>query len=475
MPLPTIPSGNVFSSLPTGFSVDNSCRFNDGDAVQLYRDITSAGNRRTWTVSWWMKIGAMQAGCRIWSQGNTPSQNPFTGIELSASGAMTIFHYNGSYPFILEPTILLRDPSAWYHLVLSFDSTPSTPSSSSIKFFVNGAQQTAFGTETYPSQNLDTEVNNSTYDFYVGAYDGGNYFDGNIAEFCLIDGTAYNASTFGEYDEDSPQIWKPKDFSGDVTFGTNGFYLDFKDSSALGNDVSGNNNDLTATNLAAVDSATDTPTNNFCVMNVLDNYYAAFTYEEGNCKLINSTKGFATGTFGLTTGKWAWEVKPSAGDGAYYLIGIADFPTQGTGASNYLGYTALEYAYYAADGAARTNQNSPAYGATYAADDIIGVYLDLDNNKLYFSKNGTVQNSGTGISITAAASTTNGMYFPATGFNDTSAAVFEHNFGGCPAFAISSGNTDGTYGNFEYTTTITGDGASKTFKALCTKNLAEYG
>ena len=476
MPLPTIPSGNVFSSLPTGFSVDNSCRFNDGDAVQLYRDITSAGNRRTWTVSWWMKIGAMQAGCRIWSQGNTPSQNPFTGIELSASGAMTIFHYNGSYPFILEPTILLRDPSAWYHLVLSFDSTPSTPSSSSIKFFVNGAQQTAFGTETYPSQNFDTEVNNTTYDFYVGAYDGGNYFDGYIAEFCLIDGTAYNASTFGEYDEDSPQIWKPKDFSGDVTFGTNGFYLDFKDSSALGNDVSGNNNDLTATNLAATDSSTDTPTNNFNVMLKNMKQASNLTFSEGNLAVAwPSANTWRTiySSIMPTSGKWYWEVKPTAS--ADRFVGIVGEAGVDNTDDSSLAVPATAYA-IKEDGNKYNNNSSASYGVSTTTNDIVGVAMDLDNGTVWFSKNGTWMNSATQAEV-VAGTTTNAAYSSITvgsaypygpAVAGKESAAFSFNFGS-PPYAISSGNADGNgYGNFEYA-------VPSNFYSLCTKNLAEYG
>ena len=132
-------------------------------------------------------------------------------------------------------------------------------------------------------------------------------------------------------------------------------------------------------------------------------------------------------------------------------------------------------------GATYTRQSSYSDGDTitaqntYTTGDIVGIYLDLDNNKLYFSKNGTLENS-TGISITDPASTPLGFYFFAVCYPSSSyTGTYKANFGGSPSFAISSGNTDGEYGNFEYSTTITGDGASKTFKALNTKNLAEFG
>ena len=490
--MPLILPGNVASATAaTTFSVDNSCRFNDGDAVQLYRDITSAGNRRTWTVSWWMKIGAMQAGCRVWSQGNTPSQDPFTGVELGASGALTIFHYDGSYPFIFEPSIKLRDPSAWYHLVLSFDSTPSTPSSSSIKFFVNGVQQTAFSTETYPSQNLDTEVNNSTYDFYVGAYDGGNYFDGYLSEFCLIDGTAYNASTFGEYDEDSPTIWKPKDFSGDVTFGTNGFYLDFQDSSALGNDVSGNDNDLTATNLDATDQATDTPTNNFCTWNPLIHAATTGTFSEGNCKISpasNTSRIYTASTLAMPTkagSKWYAEFKIDA-DNEGSLVGVMDAsfigdafnsnpdidsPTTRTDLGRVVYRISTGDINYPSGQVIST-------GVTSADNDIISVALDAGGGLVYFAKNGTWLNSAdpaagsNGADVTGQGWWTTGVDEFVFICGDGSVNAFDNweaHFGGCPSFAISSANADDAgYGNFEYD-------VPAGFYALCTKNLAEYG
>ena len=452
-----------------GFEVANSCRFNDADSAILTRTLGTPTNVDKWTFSAWIKWEGFGGDTKIFSayvDGSNFGHIQFTAYKLS---------YNGTPSAgTLTTSRVFRDVSAWYNIQVIYDSGNSTEGDR-IQIWVNGVRETSFSTETYPSQNQDGVFNSGQPHGVGGRADSSQFWGGYMAEVVFCDGQAYDASNFGEFDEDSPTIWKPKDVSG-LTFGNNGFYLDFEASDNLGNDANGGT-DWSEANLAATDQATDSPTNNFCVMNVLDNFFAGFTYSEGNCKLVNSTKGFATGTFGLSAGKWYWEVKVSAGDGAYYLLGIADLPTQGTGASNYLGYTALEYSYYAADGAARTNQNSPSYGDTYAADDIIGVYLDLDNNKLYFGKNGTVQNSGTGIDITAAASTTNGNYFPATGYNDTSAAVYEHNFGGCSAFTVSSGNTDANgYGNFEYDPSAgTFDSASKSFLAICTKNLGSDG
>tara|TARA_R110002110_G_scaffold17493_3_gene74245 strand:- start:1150 stop:2043 length:894 start_codon:yes stop_codon:yes gene_type:complete len=297
-----------------------------------------------------------------------------------------------------------------------------------------------------------------------------------MAHVHFADGQAYAPTVFGEVDSTSG-IWIPKN-SPTVTYGTNGFFLKFA-SGASGTDSSGNSNDFAVT--GNLTSPKDNPENNFCNMNPLDNYYAQYVYSNANQTITNGgSKGFATATMGLSSGLWYWEMKPTAEPGgAYSLIGIADEPTQGTGASNYLGYTATEWGYFGIDGAVRTNQNSPAYGNTWASGDIIGVYLDLNANKLYFSKNGTIQNSGTGVSITAPASLTNGIYYPATGYNDTSASVYNHNFGqgyfGTTAVSTAVADAGGE-GQFEYDPSAgTFDGSSKDFRAICTNNLATYG
>ena len=466
------------SAVATGFTVDNSCQFDDDDSVQLYRAISVGGNRKVWTISMWIKIGNA-VGCRLWAQGATPSQNPATMFELGASGAMTIFSYTGSYPFLMEPLAKLKDPNAWYHLVVSFDSTPATPNSSSIKFFINGTQQTQFSSETYPSQDFETEINNTTYDFYVAAYDGGNYFDGYMAEFCLIDGTAYDADSFGQFNEDSPNIWEPIDPSG-LTFGTNGFYLDFEDSTALGADAAGSNN-LTATNLAAVNQMVDTPTNNFCVMNRMDNEYAGAAFADGNTTVTQTAGDYTwnTASMGLTTGKWYWEgmgpTNISSG-----IIGIS--PLFSTGSTTEITTVNDSISCELGTGAVLKGTTSQFTGTSYSSTDVFAIAMDLDNNKWYIAKNNTWVNSGdpesgatgTGaVAITAIASVTQvgkqDAYFPIQSDpSSTLGATLNWNFGN-PAYTNTSDAADGNgYGKFEYA-------PPSGYYAICTKNLAEFG
>ena len=460
------------------YEVANSCRFNDGDSAYMHKTPGSSGNQRKFTFSTWFKLGNSTEWLTLFATGadasnrfvilrhNESSNNSQIKIDAKTSDSQTIE---------LRTDASFRDPTAWMHLVVAVDTEQST-STNRVKVYINGTQITSFNQTTYPAEDHDTEVNKAA-EHRVGRYNAGdNYFDGYLAETVFIDGTQYAASDFGEFDEDSPTIWKPKDVSG-LTFGTNGFYLDFEDSANLGNDANGGT-DLTEVNLAATDQMTDTPTLNYAVMNPLDNYYAGSTFSEGNLKIVTVASGSAymVGTIGVSSGKWYWEVKAvSFTTGAdYCAIGVSS--TQITGTSQ-LGANSNDYG-FGNTGTQNSGGSSSSYGSSYANNDIIGVYLDLDNNKLYFSINGTLQNSGTGISITAAASTSLGAYFPAISDWSSSGSnlvTAEFNFGGGCPFSISSGNTDGEYGNFEYSTTITGDGSSKTFKALNSANLAEYG
>ena len=253
----------------------------------------------------------------------------------------------------------------------------------------------------------------------------------------------------------------------------------------LGTDVSGNSNTFSENNLDATDQATDTPTNSFCTMNPL---YAAtssaFTFAQGNCELTQNDTNWRTsaGTIGVSSGKWYFEAKGGQGTNGYTHYGWSStswLTEKGDGSMNepstnhngpcvtYYGYNGNNY--YSTSSATGSNAS---YGNTFNNNNTIGCFLDLDNNKAYWSKDGTLQNSGTGYSIESGFT-----WLPIVGgFDmDNGGESVKLNFGGCPATTISSGNTDGEYGNFEYTTTITGDGSSKTFKALCTKNLAEYG
>jgi hypothetical protein len=182
------------------------------------------------------------------------------------------------------------------------------------------------------------------------------------------------------------------------TYGTNGFYLEFKDSSALGDDTSGNTNDFTVNNLTSIDQTTDTCTNNFATFNSLDNTLSQYTFSDGNLTGVysgsNGSGVGTTSTFGVSSGKWYWEFKYTSANDTPLRIGITDRVAISTASTYRCGFGLYDWIYNQSDGNYYNNNSGTAYGDTFTTGDIIGVALDLDNNKLYFSKNGVFQNSG---------------------------------------------------------------------------------
>ena len=477
--MPLILSGNVASALPTGYDVDNSCRFNDGDSAYMnFTSVSTVTNRLKFTISLWVKRSALGAKSMIGTVGGDDTN--FGAIWFDSSDRLNCTEGSGGGELNFITNRVFRDISAWYNIILAIDTTQGTEGNR-VKIYVNGTQETSFSTATYPSQNSNMHLNRNGKVQYIGRHtDSSNdyYFDGYMAEVCWIDGSQEAATSFGEFDEDSPTIWKPIDVSG-LTFGNNGFYCDFADSGDLGDDESGNGNDWTENNLAATDQMTDTQTNNFCTLNSLDSYWESSTFSEGNLKIVTESTDYSynTSTIGLTAGKWYCEVyiettpHSSTKDS---MIGIAGRMTEAS--QGYLGLYADTYGIYGGNGNIY-NDGSASYGVSHTTGDIIGIYLDLDNNKLYFAKNGTIMNSGTGKSITAASATTAGAYFMvAADFYNGLSGTYRMNFGN-PIYSLSSANTDANgYGSFEYDPSSgTFDGSSKDFYAICTKNLAEFG
>ena len=459
----------------TGYNVANSLRFNSGSSDSLDRTVSSSPtNPDKFTISVWVKrskLGSEQAIIGQYSSSNFRAK-----IDFLADDRIEYIQKNdGNTSANIITTRKFRDPSAWIHIVFQYDSTQGTDSNR-IKLYFNGTQETSFDTTSYPAQNLDGKLNQASVPLDIGQ-DGNSsiYFSGYMAEFVLVDGQALDPTSFGEFNSDSPTIWQPIDVSG-LTFGDDGFYLDFENSGSLGADVSGNGNNFTVNNLTSIDQTTDTCTNNGNVMNSLDTFYSTHTFSEGNLKVTipNSTvESFSTSTFGMSSGKWYWECKVGSASGTErYNIGIIDRPSIRNDME--IGKYAEGYAINTVGNVTHNDAEISGSWSSYTANDIIGVALDLDNNRLFFSKNGTFQNSGdptssTGaITVTAPSSLDNGNYFCACGDSSNGGGSIEFNFGS-PSFSISSGNSDGNgYGNFEYS-------VPSGYYALNTKNLAEYG
>jgi len=477
--MPTILGANTLS----GYDVDNSLRLNSGDSPYMHKVKSSNDEVSTATFSAWVKRSKLGATQRIVSHMTSGFADYF--YFRFNSGDTFEFAFKGSTNNIIWTTNrVFQDVSAWYHIVARVDTTDGT-AGNRVRIYVNGVQETSFSASTNPDQNETFSIGTTSDPIVVGGLYGSGYgissgstsehFGGYIAELVVCEGQSLGPTSFGEFDEDTPNVWKPKDVSG-LTFGTNGFYLDFEDSSNLGNDANGGT-DLTEANIASTDQSTDTCTNNFCTLNPLDLSRLSndgTTFSEGNLAMTDGSSNYAvgTGTLAVTQGKWYWEVKIVASGNQHTASGVLavdlDGWNRGDGAAN----SAFGWL-YAPDGDKRNNDSSTSYGDTYAANDIIGVAMDMDNKAIYFSKNGTFQASG---DPTSGASKTNAAFTNLTGTmtaqvydgQGSYAHEFSMNFGS-PAYSISSGNADANgHGNFEYS-------VPSGYFALCSKNLAEFG
>jgi hypothetical protein len=462
-----------------GYDVTNSCRFN-GDAY-MHKTYGSAGNVDRWTFSAWFKIASSSGNICLFAA--AADSNNYGSIVIKTDGSIEWQHYaSASAIGILHTNRKLRDYSAWYNLICVYDSANGT-AGDRMKMYINGTEETSFNTDTNPSSGQDSPFNKDDK-HVIGAQDyaGGsfqNYWKGYLAEVVFLDGTAASATDLGEFDDDSPTIWKPIDVSG-LTFGSNGFYLDFEDSGDLDDDESGESNDYTAVSLAATDQSTDTPTLNYPTLNplVLGSYA---TLSEGNLHLNGNTSsdsGATIATVGFPeNGKWYIEEKMTDQTGQFPESGVfndietdsfqSNLNAAGGIPSNSAGVSINCSGNIMVDG-------SSAHSISAITDGQIKQYaIDMDNGAIYIGLNNTWYNSGdptsgssrTGAIDTWTAGTRSNMMFGATAYNGSDGEV---NFGS-PAYANSSDAADANgYGAFEYAPP-TG------YYALNSKNIAEFG
>ena len=478
MPLALVYPANTLSG---AYSIDNSCRFNTPDSSYVHKTQGTSTDTDKYTLSVWLKRGSNLGAVNTWFSEGT-GLTAQADYNFKADGTMMLYNRDASSNiFQLVTNRVFRDCSAFYHVVVLFDSSQGT-AANRMKLYINGVQESSFSTATYPAQDLNSEVNKGGTKHTWAAFDSNgsivNEFDGYIAEALFLDGTVAAIGDLGEFSETSPTIWKPKDVSS-LTFGTNGYYLDFEDSSNLGNDANGGT-DLTEVNLAAADQSVDTPTNNACTLNSLAvATSSALAFSEGNNKIYNSASSWrpAYGTFPVSTGKWYFEAKGLLFPGTSYIqIGWVSLEYTGGGNAALTdeiagwGNTAPAAIYDSRAGNvywqnASTNGNS-SYGDSYAAGDVIGVAIDLDNSKIYFAEDNTWKNSGdptSGSTGTGAFSIVSGYtWVPFIGLNNATAeATFAS-----PVQANTSDAQDGNgYGQFEFA-------PPSGYLSICSKNTA---
>ena len=243
----------------TGFyshQIEQSIRFEEDAGDILARTPSSSGNRRTFTVSFWLKRTVItHSGNHMVPFGADNNDGGANYVQLRINNTDEFQVAGNGIEYIYDPK--LRDTSAWGHYVVAYDTTQST-STNRVKFYINGTQITDTSYATAPSQNFESAMNQSGVQQHLGILRYGSSssdFAGYVADFVLIDGTAYGPDSFGETKNG---VWIPKDPSS-LTFGTNGVYLKFE-SGAIGTDSSGNGNSFTATNLSASSITLDSPT-----------------------------------------------------------------------------------------------------------------------------------------------------------------------------------------------------------------------
>ena len=374
----------------------------------------------------------------------------------------------------LVTNILFRDPGAWYHIVFAVDTSLAS-SGDRLRLYVNGVEETSFSAEAQPTQDSTSAALASGQLITLGRneYSDAKYFTGVMAHTHFIDGTQYAASDFGETDATSG-IWVAKT-GPSVTYGNNGFFLKYA-SGALGTDSSGESNDFVVS--GTMTTTKDSPDNNFCTMNPLENKFANATFTQGNDTIQTDNLAPSIGTVGLTSGKWYCEGKAIVTtSGTDWMIGISS--NQATATTNELGHWSDDYGYKGTNGNVRTGNTDGAYGDTWGTGDILGIALDITNSKLYFSINGVWQDSGdptsgatgTGaISITAAADTPLGAYFIAAGCETASEEyTWSMNFGNGyfgTTIVSSSESDDAGIGLFKYH-------VPAGYYAICTNNLGD--
>jgi hypothetical protein len=412
------------------YNLTRSLRFRSSASAYLNRTPASAGNRKTWTYSAWVKRGTLSSRQCLLQIETGSNNNTVFAIELRSDDKFALTAYDLLWR---ESTQVLRDPSAWYHLVAAIDTTQAT-AANRIKMYVNGSQITSFTTSNDPSQNADLGINQASAHAFGRNNNNSLYFDGYIAETNFVDGQQLTPSSFGETST-TTGVWIPKAYTG--SYGTNGFYLDFEDTSsvaALGYDAAGSNdwtvNNVSLTAGTTYDSMTDVPTltsataANYCVLNPLD---TGMSISGGNLNSSSSsTNTINRSTIGVSSGKWYWEVTQLSAN--EILVGIANASASLTA---YLGSNANGWSYNSANGSKYNNGSGVAYGATYTTNDVIGVALDMDAGTLTFYKNNTTQGQ--------AYSGLTGTIFPSisAGTTSTSLAV---NFGQRPfAYTPPSG------------------------------------
>ena len=456
------------SAAPAGYQIQRSLRFNSSDSAYLSRTFSSPTNNIKWTWCGWVKRSKLSTDYRTLFNGNSISTN-YASIEFSDTDNIRVYNRPssaGGVTAIRTTSAVFRDTSAWYHIMVVWDSANATAADRLI-LYVNGTRVTAFSSSTDPTSS-EASVINSAIDHGIGrqANYNGYYFDGYLADVFFIDGQALTPSSFTEVSATTGQLI-PKAYTG--SYGTNGFRLDFSDNSdttatTLGKDRAGSNNwtpsGLSVAAGAGNDSLTDSPTSygtdtgaggevrgNYATLNPLtpaaggtlsdgNLAFTGYSTPQGPYQIMTAVWGGRTSAIAVSSGKWYFEVTPTANAGNGVVVGVSTTPT-----TDQLGSTSTSYGYLNTTGERINSNSGSSYGATWSNNDVIGCALDIDGGTVTFYKNGVSQ----GVAYSSLSTSTWFLGVSCRGSTTTAYA----NFGQRP---------------FAYT-------APSGFKALCDQNL----
>jgi hypothetical protein len=479
--------GGANSAVAGGYEIENSLKLESDNAEYLYYTSSTQTDYKRMAFSLWIKRTELSTSQRIAEFGNGTSNT--SNLRIGFDTSDRLFCYGNSIIF-RQTNQVFRDTSAWYHLFFQFDTTQST-ANDRIKIWVNGSMiaHTDFGVINNPGSGAAMGFNNGLQQSIGAQREDGpvGYFNGYMAQVYGSGGTPPSVTDFGEVDENTG-IWKPIDISELTPPDTQGFNLDFSDSSNLGNDISSRNNNFTLQNITSADQATDTPTNNFAIGNILTGKDGFFVITEGATKAVLSTAGPGNNIGGVSlvstlapsSGKWYFEAQNTNSGDAYLFLGVADTASIGYTEGYVLGGqngTTPSIAWRgggAYDGSAKVYSDNSAIGSSVNWEtEVVGVALDLDNGKIYFHKSGTYINSGDPVSGTDNGgqydlpTAVDGQWY--LGVSAYNLATWLINFGGFTTMPISTPASDANgYGTFEYA-------PPSGYYALCTKNLARFG
>ena len=437
-------------------------------STYLEKTLGTATNSKIWTFSTWLKRSGLNSSQHIFSIDNGSARDAFSFD--SDNGLRFYLNDSAAGNADLSTNRILRDTSAFYHLVLTVDTTQATQEDR-IKLFINGTQyswdETVIWTNTLNANTFNASGNT----FRIGRdRTAANYFDGVLTHTHFTDGYAYDASTFGETDA-TTGIWKAK-VSPSVTYGTNGFFLKFESSGSMGLDSSGNANNFTVS--GNLTQTVDTPSNVFVTFNPLDTTRTSSAtplFQNGNTTAYNAASdgSYLASTMAVNKGKWYAEFKVGAGANTRNF-GILDVtsslayighPTSGSATNSYA-YNSLAGGGLLRDG----NTEIASSVGTTTNGDIVSVMIDLDSatKTIKFQKNGVDLSGTTQMTISQSSDTYWIFALRADGDQYVYANFGNGYFG---TTAVSSATTDESgLGIFEYT-------VPSGYYALCTKNINE--